>query len=192
MVTVLIDNCAWDRLWQRNVHLPDEQGLDLRFSVSSFGLIEIPSGEHPSEKARAVGAYAREQLAFLEAEQVVWFGFQDEGKSNSRVGGFGDLQPDGTVLGGGFLTSVEGRDYRQKNESRIGGETGSKVKKSGLLSNETDVDYGEWSFGLPVATMNVKDFKGAGTIIDLEKWHDGSFGDFVRACLVHNLQVDDT
>lgn len=183
MVTVLIDNCAWDRLWERSVHLPDEQGNDLKFSVSNFGLIEIPSDEHPCEKARAVGAYARGQLAQLEAGQVVWFGFQSEGRQESGTGGLGDLQPDGSVAGGGYLTSVDGRDYRQANESRIGGVTGTKVKKSGLLSNETDVDYGEWSFGLPVVTMNGKDFKGAGTIIHLEKWEHGSFGDFVRTWL---------
>jgi hypothetical protein len=52
-----------------------------------------------------------------------------------------------------------------------------------LLSNETDVDYGEWTFGLPIVTMNAKDFRGSGTVIHLEKWEHGSFGDFVRACL---------
>ena len=183
MVTVLIDNCAWDRLWERNVHLPDEQGNDLHFSVSNLGLIEIPSIDHSSEKAIAVGLYARNQLAQLESQPVVWFGFQAEDGKESGIGGFGDLQPDGSVVGGGFLTSVEGREYRQANESRIGGMTGTKLKKSGLLSNETDVDYGEWSFGLPIVTMNAKDFRGAGTVIHLEKWEHGSFGDFVRACL---------
>lgn len=181
--TVLIDNCVWDLLWRRGVQLRDEQGGDLTFTVSPYGTQEIPPADHPNTKARAVGDYAREQLAELRAQEATWFCFGDLDDPTAGSGGFGDLQDDGTVVGGGFLTSVEGQDFRNANQHRIGGDSGTKVMKSGLPKNQTDVDYGEWSFGLPVVTLNAKDYKGAGKVIDLSGWSTGSFGDFIRSHL---------
>lgn len=181
--TVLIDNCVWDLLWERSVNLRQEKGIDLAFSLSPLGTQEIPGDDHPDERARKVGAYARGQLAEMNAHEVEWFCMSDVGDQAVGRGGLGGLQPDGLVAGGGYFTSVEGREYREANQHRIGGATGTKRKKSGLLSNETDVDYGEWSFGLPVVTLNHKDYKGSGTVIDLREWRDGGFGDFIRAQL---------
>ena len=183
LTTVLIDNCVWDLLWEKDVQLRHEQGSDLTFAVSPYGTQEIPPSDHPSEKARQVGNYARAQLAELDAQEVNWFRMSNIGDPADGKGGFGDLQADGTVVGGGYLTSVEGMEYREANQHRIGAPSGTKVKKSGLPGNETDIDYGEWSFGLPVVTLNVKDYKNAGTVIDLSTWQEGGFGDFIRAHL---------
>ncbi|HCT5750009.1 MULTISPECIES: hypothetical protein [Pseudomonas] len=181
--TVLIDNCAWDILESRGVVLVDECGEDLQFTVSDLGLIEIPAGSHPSEDAQRVGKYARAQLAALEAEPAVWFQFRDINAPAPSGGGFGELQTDGSVTGGGFLTSVEGRAYADANEHRIGGASGVKRMGSGLLKHQTDIDYGEWSAGLLVITANPKDFKAGAKALDIRTWGAGSFGDFVRKAL---------
>lgn len=181
--TVLIDNCVWDCLWERGVQLRHEQGSDLTFAVSPFGTKEIPPADHSDDKARKVGKYAREQLAELDALEVGWLQLSDVNAPSEGSGGLGDLQADGTLAGGGYVTSIEGQEYQKANRHRIGGVTGAKLQKSGLLSNETDVDYGEWSFGLPVVTLNPKDFKGAGAVIDLSGWLEGGFGDYIRAQL---------
>jgi len=178
--TVLIDNCAWDILESRGVRLVAERGGDLNFTVSDLGWIEIPADSHPSEDAQRVGAYARAQLAALEAEPAVWFQFGGDGTGS---GGFGELQPDGSVKGGGYLTSVEGRAYAVENGHRIGGVSGMKRTGSGLLKHQTDIDYGEWSTGLLVVTANPKDFKAGANAADIRSWVSGSFGDFVRQAL---------
>lgn len=181
--TVLLDNCAWDKLRNRGVDLVSEQGNDLFFTTSVYGLQEIPPADHEREDARATSAYAHDQLESLKALPVEWFGLGDANCERQDGAGFGDLLPDGTVSGGGYLTSVEGRAYfhDDSKHKKIGGESGVKPKGSGLLSNLTDVDYGEWSMGIPVVTGNAKDFKNAGKVIDLSGWVAGTFGDFVRS-----------
>jgi hypothetical protein len=181
--TVLIDNCAWDILESRGVDLVNERGDDLQFTVSDLGLIEIPSDAHPNEDAQRVGQYARAQLAALEAEPAAWFQIKDIDDSTPSGVGLGELQPDGSVKGGGFLTSVEGRAYAGTNEHRIGGDSGVKRMGSGLLKNQTDIDYGEWSAGLLVITANSKDFKAGAKAVDIRTWDSGRFGDFVRLAL---------
>lgn len=181
--TVLIDNCAWDILESRGVELVDECGEDLQFTVSDLGLIEIPADSHPSEDAQRVGKYARAQLAALEAEPAVWFQLKDINDPTPSGGGIGELQPDGSVRGGGFLTSIEGQAYADANEHRIGGNSGAKRMGSGLLKHQTDIDYGEWSAGLLVITANPKDFKAGAKAVDIRTWESGSFGDFVRQVL---------
>lgn len=181
--TILIDNCAWNILESRGVVLVDECGEDLQFTVSDLGLIEIPAGSHPSKDAQRVGKYARAQLAALEAEPAAWFQFRDINALAPSGGGFGELQTDGSVTGGGFLTSVEGRAYADANEHRIGGTSGVKRMGSGLLKHQTDIDYGEWSAGLLVITANPKDFKAGAKALDIRTWEAGSFGDFVRKAL---------
>lgn len=180
---VLIDNCAWDILESRGVDLVHESGEDLQFAVSDLGLIEIPANSHPSEDAQRVGKYARAQLEALEAEPAVWFQLKDIDDLTPSGGGLGELQPDGSVKGGGFLTSIEGRAYADANKHRIGGATGVKRMGSGLLKNQTDIDYGEWSVGLLVITANPKDFKDGAEAVDIGAWESGSFGDFVRRAL---------
>jgi hypothetical protein len=130
--TVLIDNCAWDILENRGVDLVDERGKDLQFTVSDFGLIEIPADSHPSENAQRIGKYARAQLAALDAEPAVWFQLKDIDELTPSRGGFGELQPDGSVKGGGFLTSIEGQAYADANEHRIGGSSGVKRMGRGV------------------------------------------------------------
>lgn len=183
---VLIDNCAWDILESRGVNLVDERGDDLQFTVSDFGMIEIPADTHPSEDAQRVGKYARAQLAALEAEPAVWFQLQDIDDPTPSGGGFGELQPDGSVQGGGFLTSIEGQAYADANKHRIGGTSGEKRMGSGLLKHQTDIDYGEWSVGLLVITANPKDFKAGAKAVDIRTWESGSFGDFVRQALTES------
>lgn len=184
---ILIDNCVWDLLWNRQVELLEEQGTDLAFRVSPYGTQEIPAEDHPCEKSRLVGIYARDQLAKLGQSTVQWFACSDLDDPNlAGLGGLGDLQLDGSVVGGGYLGTVEGQDYREANQHRVGGQSGTKIRKSGLLHNQTDVDYGEWSFGMPVVTLNVKDYRGAGTVVDLRSWAVGGFGDFIRSVLTAN------
>ncbi|HBN9641065.1 hypothetical protein [Pseudomonas aeruginosa] len=183
--TVLIDSCAWNKLWERNVQLLEEQGTDLCFTISTYGEQEIPdpAQETKSENAKAVGAYIKEQMHALQMEPIQRLQLVDSETSLDVGIRLGDLAPDGSVSRGGFLSSVEGRAYVEdpSRHKKIGGKTGSKIKGSGLPSNLTDVDYGEWSIDLgPLVTDNVKDFKDAGNIIDISLWHDGSFGDFVR------------
>jgi hypothetical protein len=184
--TVLIDNCAWDILESRGVDLVNERGDDLQFTVSNLGLIEIPSEDHPNEDAQRVGQYARAQLAALEAEPAVWFQLKDVDDPTPSGVGFGELQPDGSVKGGAFLTSIEGRAYADTNEHRIGGASGVKRTGSGLLKHQTDIDYGEWSAGLLVITANPKDFKTGAKAVDIRTWVSGRFGDFVRQALSKN------
>jgi len=181
--TVLIDNCTWDILESRCVDLVDKRGEDLQFTVSDLGLIEIPADSHSSEDAQRVGKYARAQLAALEAEPAVWFQLKDIDDPTPSGGGFGELQPDGSVKGGGFLTSIEGQTYADANKHRIGGTSGVKRMGSGLLKHQTDIDYGEWSAGLLVITANPKDFKAGAKAVDIRTWESGSFGDFVRQAL---------
>lgn len=182
--TVLIDNCAWDILQSRGVDLVRERGEDLHFTVSNLGLVEIPQDSHPREDAQRVGKYARAQLAALGAEPAVWFLLKDIGHPSTTGGGLGELQSDGSVTGGGYLSSVEGRAYADANKHRIGGSSGVKRVGSGLLKHQTDIDYGEWSAGLLVFTANPKDFKAGATAVDIGTWTEGSFGDFVRQSLV--------
>lgn len=181
--TVLIDNCAWDILESRGVDLVNERGEDLQFTVSDLGLIEIPADSHPNEVAQRVGNYARVQLAALEAEPAVWFQFKDFDGPTPSGGGFRELQPDGSVKGGAFLTSVEGRAYTDANEHRVGGASGVKRMGSGLFKHQTDIDYGECSAGLLVITANPKDSKAGAKTVDIRTWVSGSFGDFVRQAL---------
>lgn len=181
--TVLIDNCSWDILESRNVDLVDERGEDLHFTVSDLGLIEIPADSHTDQKAQRVGKYARAQLDALKAEPAVWFQLGDIDDPTPRGGGLGDLQPDGSVKGGGFLTSIEGRTYAEAHKHRIGGASGVKRTNSGLLKDQTDIDYGEWSVGLLVITANPKDFKAGTSAVDIRTWESGRFGDFVRLAL---------
>lgn len=180
---VLIDNCTWDRLWERAVSLKDEAGDDLEFAISEYGEMEIPSADHPSEKARAVSEYVSRQRSEIDVAKWFSFGSLDSDASSKSVGsGFGTLLPNGSVSGGGYVSSVEGRAFTEANKHRIGGVTGSKLQKSGLLKNQTDIDYGEWAHGLYVVTLNIKDFSqvGSGKVINLEEWKEGLFGDFVR------------
>lgn len=177
---ILIDNCAWDILESRGVDLVDERGDDLQFTVSKLGLAEIPDDSHPNEDARRAGRYARAQLAALEAEPVDWFRFGNVNDPSSGSGGFGDLQADGSIRGGGFLSSVGGRRYADANEHRIGGANGEKRTGSGLLKNQTDIDYGEWSAGHLVITANLKDFKDGARAVGIGTWGPERFGDFVR------------
>lgn len=181
--TVLIDNCAWDVLESLGVDLVNERGEDLQFTVSDLGLMEIPADTHPNEKSQRVGQYARAQLEALEAEPAVWFQLKDTEDHIPSGSGFGDLQPDGSVKGGGFLTSIEGRTYADANQSRIGGDSGVKRTGSGLLKHQTDIDYGEWSSGLLVITANPRDFKAGTKVVDIRGWVSGNFGDFVRQAL---------
>ncbi len=181
--TVLIDNCAWDILESRGVDLLEERGENLQFTVSDLGLIEIPADSHPSESAQRVGQYTRAQLAALETNPAVWFQLKDFDDPTPSGDGFGELRPDGSVQGGAFLTSVEGRAYAVANEHRIGGASGVKMTGSGLLKHQTDIDYGEWSAGLLVITANPKDFKAGAQAVDIRTWVSGSFGDFVRQAL---------
>ncbi|WP_247258082.1 hypothetical protein [Pseudomonas moorei] len=179
---VLLDNCVWDLLMAKEVDLLVEQGEDLSFRISDLGEIEIPDAEHEREKARAVGVYARSQMARLGAEPVQWFSFAGDQESSRGTSGLGDLIPDGTIVGGGFLADLDGQAYSADSglHKRVGGASGVARTNSGLLKNQTDVDYGEWSFGLPVVTANPKDFKNAGRIIRMDGWTSGGFGDFVR------------
>lgn len=181
---VLIDNCAWDILESRGVDLVKERGEELQFTVSDLGLVEIPQDSHPSEDAQRVGKYARAQLAALRAEPATWLLLKDIDDPSTTGGGLGDLLSDGSVTGGGYLTSVEGRAYADANKRRIGGDSGVKTTGSGLLKNQTDIDYGEWSAGLLVITANPKDFKAGAMAVDVRSWTAGSFGDFVRQALV--------
>lgn len=183
--TILIDNCAWDELLRRGVDLTHEQGSDLLFSMSRYGQQEIPSPDHERAEARATSAYVHGQIEALDMKPVEWLVLGDLDSDTVKGAGLGDLQPDGTVSGGGYLTSVEGRDFVNDDtkHEKIGGKSGTKRKGSGLLSSQTDVDYGEWSMGLPVVTLNIRDFKHAGKIIDLNGWEDGTFGDFIRRAL---------
>lgn len=180
--TVLIDNCAWDELGRRGVDLTREQGSDLLFSMSAYGQQEIPSPDHERAEARATSAYVHGQIEALEMKPVEWLVLRDVDSDPANGAGLADLQPDGTVSGGGYVTSVEGREYVNDDtkHKKVGGISGTKRKGSGLLSNQTDVDYGEWSMGLPVVTLNIGDFMHAGKVIDLNGWTAGSFGDFIR------------
>ena len=180
---VLIDNCAWDILESRGVDLVKERGEELQFTVSNLGLIEIPQDSHLSEDAQRVGKYARAQLAALAAEPAVWLSLKDLDDPSNTGGGLGELQSDGSVTGGGYLTSVEGRAYAEANKHRIGGSSGVKRTGSGLLKHQTDIDYGEWSASTLVITANLKDFKAGAAALDIRTWTLGSFGDFVRQAL---------
>lgn len=157
----MIDNCVWDVLRKREVDLTREQGSDLLFSFSSYGLQEIPPLDHERAEARATSVYAREQIQALKMEPVEWHMLRDLSSHSDHRTGFGDLQPDGSVSGGGHLTSVEGREYVNDStrHEKIGGASGTKTTGSGLPKNQTDVDYGEWSMWIPVVTVNVRDLK---------------------------------
>lgn len=148
LTTVLIDNCVWDRLWERNVQLGHEQGNDLAFAVSRLGMLEIPLDNHPNEKARQVGLYALAQLAELDAQVVNWLRLLDLDATGESSSVLGDLQADGIIAGGGYLTSLEGQEYREANQHHIGGASGSKRQKSaccaiGLISTTANghLDY---------------------------------------------------
>ncbi|MCQ4314495.1 hypothetical protein EA797_04585 [Stutzerimonas zhaodongensis] len=178
---VLIDNCVFDRLKERGVDLKAESGTDLDFRISAFGELEIPSVMHDRQDARETGKYVVEQLDNLGQPPVRWFGFAGDDVPGGR-GGLGDLAPDGTLSGGGFLSSIEGLDFLADPERHkaIGGMTGTRVRPTGLLANQTDTDYGVWSINFPLVTDNPKDFKRAGKVIPFAEWTEGAFGDFIR------------
>ncbi|MDY7536511.1 MULTISPECIES: hypothetical protein [Pseudomonas] len=184
---VLLDNCVWNFLWRRNVDLIAEQGTDLAFKISDLGEIEIPSVDHQDDEVKAIGVYAREQISRLEADPVQWFSYADSGQPGSGKGGFGELMPDGTVKGGGFFTGIEGHAYLEDpyQHKVVGGLTGEKKTKSGLLKNQTDVDYGQWALNFPIITDNEKDFKNFKKVILIKDWNDTTFGDFIREQLVN-------
>ncbi|WP_152031515.1 hypothetical protein [Pseudomonas putida] len=185
--TVLIDNCAWDELMRRGVDLREEQATDLEFNISLNGSLEIPSEDHERSEARATGNYIREQMKAVDMKPAQWLVLGDLGSDCNQCAGLGDMMPDGNVVGGGYMTSVEGRDFANDDtkHKKVGGESGTKRQGSGLLKNQTDVDYGEWSMEITVVTLNTKDFRHAGKIIDLSEWNDGSFGDFIRSKLAN-------
>lgn len=180
--TVLLDNNAWDFLRDRQVDLRAEAGTDLHFTISRLGEIEIPSKGHTSADARATNAYATEQMANLAATPVEWFVLGDLNDPDAGSGGFGDLQPNGEVIGGGYIGSLEGLAYAadDSKHKKLGGSSGTATRPTGLLQNQTDIDYGQWAMDIPVVTKNIKDFKHARLVIDLNKWVTGSFGDFIR------------
>jgi hypothetical protein len=179
---VLLDNCVWHFLLAKNVDLLAEQGDDLMFNVSDLGWIEIPSAEHERLEAREVGDYAREQIARLHSEPVQWFSYGSVENPTIGKGGYGELMPDGTVKGGGYLADLTGQIYREDptQHKKIGGESGTKRTNSGLLRNQTDVDYGEWAINFPVITDNGRDFKKFKNVIMIRDWGDTPFGDFIR------------
>lgn len=178
---VLIDNCAWDELMRRGVDLALEQGADLQFSISIYGHQEIPPADHEREEARATGQYIREQMNAAKIQPAQWFALGDL-ESETAGAGLGSLEPDGSVTGGGYMTSVQGRAFvsDEKSHKKIGGASGTKRQGSGLLKNQTDVDYGEWAFSVPLVTLNIKDFHNSIMIIDLNMWTSGNFGEFIR------------
>lgn len=95
----------------RQVDLRAEAGTDLHFTISRLGEIEIPSKGHTSADARATNAYATEQMAKLAATPVEWFVPGDLNDPDAGSGGVGDLQPNGEVIGGGYIGSLEGQAY---------------------------------------------------------------------------------
>jgi hypothetical protein len=186
---VLIDNCVLNFLHARNVDLLAEQGDDLTFNVSDLGWLEIPKFDTDKLEAREVGEYARDQLARLQAEPVQWFTFGDLDNPSAGKGGYGELMPDGTVKGGGYLGDLAGKIYREDptQHKKIGGESGTKRTNSGLLRNETDVDYGEWAMNFPVVTDNGRDFKKFKNVIMIRDWGDVPFGIFIRQKLTSSI-----
>lgn len=169
---LVIDNCAWDILHAAGVDIEsDLEGMSIE--ISAFGDIELPDEQNPP-----VAQYAREVLRRCGRVQKD-FGFRDlnaSGPADPRIGGFGD----------GRMISLSRKDYADTQPVKVGGIDGTKRKGSGLLANQTDVDYAERSFDFPVLTANAKDFKHAiaqgGKVIDLDKWdqQNQSFRDFMR------------
>lgn len=182
---VLLDNCVFDFLLARSVDLLVEQGDDLSFNISDLGWIEIPKTDHERLEAREVGDYAREQMSRLESQPVQRFGYGDSENPGVGKGGYGELMPDGTVKGGGYFADLAGQIYREDptQHKKIGGESGTKCTNSGLLRNQTDVDYGEWAINFPIVTHNGRDFKKFKNVIMIGDWGDIPFGDFIRANL---------
>ncbi|MBE7376596.1 hypothetical protein, partial [Pseudomonas lopnurensis] len=144
------------------------------------------SSASSGNSGNGIGVFHQKREVFfrisLETNPAVWFQLKDFDDPTPSGDGFGELRPDGSVQGGAFLTSVEGRAYAVANEHRIGGASGVKMTGSGLLKHQTDIDYGEWSAGLLI-TANPKDFKAGAQAVDIRTWVSGSFGDFVRQAL---------
>lgn len=181
---VFLDNCTWNFLYAKQVDLLAEQGDEYSFTVSARGFLEIPRLDHPDESVRLIGLYAHEQLNRLAAQPANRFGFGSLGEDAPLgTAGFGSLEPDGTVTGGGYFGTLEGQTFRDDPtlHKKIGGLSGVKKTNSGLLKNETDVDYGEWSLDFPLITDNLRDFKNAKYLINIKDWQHGPFGDFVTS-----------
>lgn len=127
---VLLDNNAWDFLKDRQVDLRAEAGADMHFTISRLGEMEIPPKGHTSADARATNAYATEQLANLAATPVEWFVLGDLNDPNAGSGGFGDLQSNGEVIGGGYIGSLEGQAYvaDDSKHKKLGGTSGTATR----------------------------------------------------------------
>ena len=182
MQVIYIDNCAWNILHEKNVDLSQELSGQFSLAISTYGDIEIPD-----EKAPLVAEYARNALSSSPHEGVRKdFGFTDKFSNeppDPSIGGFGE----------GYLVDKKRVEYERTQPYLLGGKSGDKRTNSGLLRNQTDIDYAGRSLESPVITANIRDYRHAiqngGQIIDLKLWQSGieSFGDFLRAKLLTHL-----
>jgi hypothetical protein len=179
MQVIYIDNCAWDTLHKCNVDLSRELADHFSLAISAYGEIEIPDKKNPP-----VAEYARKALSGYPHNGVRKdFGFTDKFSKeppDPRLGGFDE----------GYFVDRTRVEYERIQPRLLGGKTGDKRTNSGLLKNQTDIDYAGRSLESPVITANIGDYTHAiqngGQVIDLSQWQPDkeTFGDFLRAVLL--------
>jgi len=124
-ITIFIDSCAWNVLFEKKVHLAEEfpfDRIDLAMTkeVQSFEIDAIP------ETKIELKAYVLEQIKIAYIREDSFFGFSsydDPPDHKYRIGGFGE---------GRFVTYEEAIQIEKFKFSK------SKLMGSGLYKNEGD------------------------------------------------------
>lgn len=173
MLSIFVDNNAWDILFERNVDLGEAlPKSEYRLAITREAEFEI--NMLPDEKL----AYVRGNITSGEVRTDIYFGFSDGSPPGSpqRVGCFGE---------GRFISSAESAVLAAES-----GRVGSTQRPTGLYKNEADVSLAARSVHSILLTCDKKGILGrveekyGATVIDLSTWPEGlSLSDFIRGAL---------
>lgn len=175
MISVYVDNCAWDILFKRGVDLrealpPSEYGLAIT-REAELEIALIPNQE--------LLTYVRSSISAREIPTDTYFGFFVDSLpgDQQRVGGFGE---------GRFITPSESVILAAEAK-RIG----QSQRPTGLFKNEADVSLAARSAHSVLITADnrkvIKQLprKYGATVVNLSTWPEGlPLGGFIQGHLV--------
>lgn len=171
MISIFVDNNAWDILFKRHVDLSEAlPKSEYRLAITREAEFEI--NMLPEEKL----AYVLDNIATGEVRTDIYFGFHDGSPPGSpqRVGGFGQ---------GRFISSAESAVLAAES-----GRVGPAQRPTGLYKNEADVSLAARSVHSILLTCDKKGVLGkveekyGATVVDLSAWPEGlPLSDFIRA-----------
>lgn len=171
MISVFVDNNAWDILYSRQVDLSAALPAHLfKLAITSEAEFEIDS--IPSEELRT---YIRTSIEARNIQTDTYFGFYDDSlpPDKQRVSGFG-----------------QGR-FADLPELEVLAAEAHKIKPTmrptGLYKNEADVSLAARSVHSVILTSDKRGILGqiaakyGATVVDLSKWPEAEpLGDFIQ------------